>query len=273
MNEIIENSLFKKNPARFQELRKYVKEFNTTYIGNNIIQDDIFNVACNYVTKNGKHLELLRLPIKDDDFCAFTCVRNGELFTVLNSALPLCKQNFAAGHELYHIWRYISDQDDTLPHSGSLLTAEDMDEVTATQEDMEANAFAALLLVPVAALNEQIEVYGLDRKNLSLDAIIRLMDIFAVPFKAMVLRLFEESILDERTTDILLQRGTAETLNRSMQQQNIALRWQKRTMDTIDMGILPVLLQQNQEASRLPERRITEDKQSLEEMNAWLSRK
>lgn len=273
MNEIIENSLFKKNPARFQELRKYVKEFNASYNGNNIIQDDIANVACNYTQKNGRHLEFLRLPIMDDDFCAFTCVRDGELFTVLNSALPLCKQNFAVGHELYHIWRYITDQDDTLPHSGSLLTAEDMDEVTATQEDMEANAFSALLLAPVAALNEQIEVYGLDRKHLHLDAIVRLMDIFAIPFKAMVLRLFEEGILDERATDYLLRQGTEENLKHSMQQQNIALRWQKRTIDTIDMGVLPALLQQNKEASRLPERRIAEDTKSLEEMNAWLSRK
>ena len=47
MNETIENSLFKKNPIRFQELRKYVKEFNTSYNGSNIIQDDIFSVACN----------------------------------------------------------------------------------------------------------------------------------------------------------------------------------------------------------------------------------
>lgn len=273
MNEVIENSLFKKNPIRFQELRKYVKEFNASYNGSNIIQDDIFSVARNYVAKNDKHLELLRLPIKDDDFCAFTCVRNGELFTVLNSALPLCKQNFAAGHELYHIWRYISDQDDSLPHSGSLLTAEDMDETTATQEDMEANAFSALLLVPVAALNEQIDVYGLDRKNLGLDAVVRLMDIFAVPFKAMVLRLFEEGFLDKHATIMLLQQGTSENLSRSMQHQNIALRWQKRTTDIIDMGFLPVLLQQNQEANLLPERRITEDEQSLEEMNAWLSRK
>lgn len=273
MNEIIENSLFKKNPARFQELRKYVKEFNASYNGNNIIQDDIANVACNYVKKNDRHLELLRLPILDDDFCAFTCVRDGKLFTVLNSALPICKQNFATGHELYHIWRYITDQDDDLPHSGSLLTAEDMDESTATREDIEANAFAALLLAPVAALNEQIEVYGLNRKNLCLDAIVRLMDIFAIPFKAMVLRLFEEGILDERAADLLLLQGTEENLKHSMQQQNIALRWQKRTLDTIDMGILPVLLQQNRDAQRLPERRISEDEQSLEEMNAWLSRK
>lgn len=273
MNEVIENSLFKKNPARFQELRKYVKEFNASYNGSNIIQDDIANVACNYVKKNGRHLELLRLPISDDDFCAFTCVREGELFTVLNSAMPLCKQNFAIGHELYHIWRYITDQDDALPLSGSLLTADDMDEAAATWEDIEANAFSALLLAPVASLNEQIDIYELNPKHLDLDAVVRLMDIFAIPFKAMVLRLLEERILDERTTDFLLKQGTAEALNHSMQQQHIALRWQECTPDTIDMGRLPMLLQQNKEADRVPERRITEDEKSLEEMKNWLSRK
>lgn len=50
-----------------------------SYNGNNIIQDDIANVACNYVKKNDRHLELLRFPILDNDFCAFTCV-NGRWF-------------------------------------------------------------------------------------------------------------------------------------------------------------------------------------------------
>lgn len=273
INKVIENSLFKKDPSRFHELRKCVKEFNASYNGNNIIQDDIFSVAGNYVAKNAKHLELLRLPIKDDDFCAFTCVRSGELFMVLNSALPISKQIFAAGHELYHIWCYISDHNDTLPHNGSLLTAEDIDETTATQEDIEANAFAALLLVPASALNEQIEIYGIDRKNIRIDSIVRLMDIFAIPYKAMVLRLFEEGIIDERATSSLLLQGTTDNLNRSMLHQNIALRWQKRTNDTVDMGMLPVLFQQNQEANRLPALRISEDKNTIEEINAWFSGK
>ena len=272
MNQLIESSLFKKNPIRFQELRKYVREFNTSYNGSNIIQDDIFSVACNYAAQNGRHLELLRLPIKDDDFCAFTCVRKGELFTTLNSSLPISKQIFTMAHELYHIWCYISDQDDTLPHTGSLLTAENMNDSAVTQEDIEANAFAALLLVPLSAINEQMEIYGIDIKKVNLDSVVRLMDIFAVPFKAMVLRLFEENILGARDTNILLQQGTPENLLFSMRRQNIALRWEKRTADVIDMGILPMLLKQNQEAERLPARRISEDIKTLENMYAWLSR-
>ncbi len=273
MNDVISSSLYKRNTNRFHELRRYVKEFNATYNGSNIIQDDIFNVARNYVSKSGKRMELIRIPIKDDDFCAFTCIRNGELFTIINSNLPISKQVFAMAHELYHIWCYISDQNDTLPHSGSLLTAENLDEAASKQEDVEANAFAALLLVPASALNEQIEVYDIDRQNLSLDAVVQLMDIFAVPFKAMVLRLFEECVLDEHATKELLRQGSEDNIARSMHRQHLALRWQKRTTDTIDYGLLPVLIEQNREAERLTETRLTDDLRSLSEITSWLSRK
>lgn len=267
MNTVIENSLYKNNPSQFQELRKCAKEFCASYIGNNIIQDDIFSVIRNFAEKNGNHLELIKLPIQDDDFCAFTCIRSGELFTVLNSSLPLCKQIYAVAHELYHIWCYISDLDDMLTHSGSLLTADHLDDDSVSQEDMEANAFAALLLVPSSALMEQMDVYDIDRRNISLNDVVKLMDIFAVPFKAMVLRLLEESLLDEHTADQLIQQGSDDGLMRSMSRQNVALRWQKRSSE-VDLGLLTSLLQQNQEEGRLPDNRIDEDRKLLYEMIA-----
>lgn len=262
MNTIIENSLYKNNPAQFQRLRKCVRDFSTSYVGSNIIQDDIFSILRNFAEKNKNHLELIKLPIQDDDFCAFTCIRSGEFFTVLNSSLPLSKQIYAAAHELYHVYCYVSDQDDRLTHSGSLLTAEHLDEETVTQEDMEANAFAALLLVPSAALIEQMDVYDIDRRNIGLNDVVKLMDIFAVPFKAIVLRMLEENILDERAAEQMIQEGTEENLNRSMTRQYVALRWQKRPCD-VDVGLLTSLLQQNQEEGRLPDHRIYEDREIL----------
>ncbi len=272
MNTIIENSLYKNNPAQFQVLRKHVKEFSTSYVGNNIIQDDIFSVIRNFADKNKTHLELIKLPIQDEDFCAFTCIRSGELFTVLNSSLPLCKQIYAVAHELYHVWCYISDLDDALTHNGSLLTADHLDEESVSQEDMEANAFAALLLVPFAALAEQMEVYDIDRRNISLNDVVKLMDIFAVPFKAMVLRMLEENMLDEHEADQLIQQGTDDNLIQSMTRQNVAVRWQKRPYD-VDLGLLISLLQQNQEEGRLPDSRIDEDRRHLCEMIGRYARK
>ena len=269
MNKVLENSLFQINPDRFQKLRRYVGEFNTSYNGNNIIQDDIFNIVRNYAKRNGKHIELFRLPVYDEDFCAFTCVREGKIFTVINSYLPICKQIFAAGHELYHIWRYVSDSDDSLPLSGSFLTADNMDEETAKNEDNEANAFSALLLAPKSAITEQIEIYDLGQKEFDLDDVIRLMDVFAIPFKAMVLRLYEEKIIDAKRADYLLEKGSVENQKHSMRRQNTALRWQKRTEDIADIGTLHSLIQDNMEAGCLPKQRIEEDIQFLEDNNIW----
>ena len=259
MNQILANSLYKQNVKRFQKLKEEAKTLNILYNGSNIIQDDIYIVLKNYVSKNDKHLELFRLPIQDDDFCAFTCIREGKLFTVLNSWLPISKQIFATAHELYHVWRYISDQDDSLSNNGSLLRSENMDDDTATREDKEANAFAGLLLVP-------------DLK-LDLDSVVKLMDIFAVPYKAIVLRLFEENIISEKNAIQLLKEGTIERIEFSMQSQNVGERWKKRTFDEIDLGVVENRLKQNKEADRLSDSRIVEDERTLKDIREWFSRK
>ena len=137
---------------------------------------------------------------------------------------------------------------------------------------MEANAFAALLLVPSTALTEKLDVYDIDRRNITLNDIVKLMDIFAVPFKAIVLRILEENILDERAAEQLIQEGTEENLTRSMNRQYVALRWQKRLCD-VGVGLLTSLLQQNQEEGRLPDNRIYEDREILHKLIAPYSGK
>ena len=59
----------------------------------------------------------------------------------------MCKQIFATAHELYHHC-YAEDINTSTITSGSLLDSKTVDEVAATQEDVEANAFAGLLLMP-----------------------------------------------------------------------------------------------------------------------------
>lgn len=62
---------------------------------------------------------------------------------------------------------------------------------------MEANAFAGILLVPVDALEQQIRIYQINKEAIEMNDILTLMDIFAVPYKAMVLRLLEEKIISD----------------------------------------------------------------------------
>lgn len=128
MENVLENSLFVQDSKKFQKLSCSVSQFNSLYNGNNIIQDDIFFVLTNYVRRNQKGLELLRFPTKDDDFCALTCVKKGQIFVYVNSWLPLFNQIFAAAHELYHIWCFIEEKDGSVLKKGSILNAAVMDE-------------------------------------------------------------------------------------------------------------------------------------------------
>lgn len=100
------------------------------------------------------------------------------MFVVINSAIPLSKQIYAAAHELYYIYCYLEEKDFALLQSGSILESNVIDDGAKELEDMEANAFAALLLAPKDRLEEQSVVYNLSYKNASVQVVLKLMDIF-----------------------------------------------------------------------------------------------
>ena len=204
--------------------------------GHNIIQDDIFNVIQNYARKNGISLQLIRYPISDKDLCACTFVRRGTLFVYDNSTLALSKQIFAAAHELYHIKEYIEEKNPEYSNEGSILNAVSMDEESALQEDVEANAFAGLLLAPKEFLFEQIGIYGINVGNIQRRDIVMLMDIFAIPYKAVVLRLFEDGFISENSALRLLQIPDEE-IDKMVQITGKGNRWQKPTA-VVELGDL-----------------------------------
>ena len=103
MAVLFEGILYKRNPKRFGQIRELATGFSSFYIGQNIIQDDIFAVIENYARTKGMPLEWLRFPIQDPELYACTFVRGGRIFVMLNAGIPISKQIFAAAHELYHI--------------------------------------------------------------------------------------------------------------------------------------------------------------------------
>lgn len=123
---------------------------------------------------------------------------------MLNAGIPISKQIFAAAHELYHIRSFLEDNDSELAKRGSLLEADTIETGTAEEAEMEANAFAGILLVPVDALEQQIRIFQINKELIETKDILTLMDIFAVPYKAMVLRLLEEKIIsDARAKELI----------------------------------------------------------------------
>lgn len=251
MHILLKNCIFRNNKEQFNDIEDKVIAFTNRYVGNGvIIQDDIFNIIKNY----DRNVNLLFFPIPDDEICGFICNHKGKLFIYVNTNLPLEKQIFTAAHELYHLI-FNRDQLDDYHH---LIKQDDLD---GTQEERTANLFAALLLVPRTLLKEQIEILKVDTMNLELLDIIRLMDVFAVPYKTMVLRLYETGILSEREADKWLQipdRNEKEGVLFEMMKHEIGLRWQERTR-TVKYANLKALIMDNDAQELIPEAKAAKD--------------
>lgn len=265
MCKVLDNSLYIKDHKRYVKICECVTSFNSLYNKNNIIQDDIFNVLENYVNRHNMPFELLRYPIGDAELCACTFIRQGRMFVMINSAIPLSKQIFAAAHELYHIFCYLEEKDFALLQSGSILESDVIDDAAKELEDMEANAFAALLLAPKDRLEEQSIVYNLSYKNASDQVVLKIMDIFAIPYKAAVLRLFEEEKIDKKTAKKLLQIGNDE-ISKQIEVTGKAARWQEIPRDLIRFGSLSEKMYELEQWESIRAERLESDKARLKEI-------
>lgn len=136
---------------------------------------------------------LLKYPIRDNELCAFVCRKKGRVFVYINTFIPREKQVFAAAHELYHIWY---DQDKL--NQTEMLNDQVLENDTDDINELKANLFAALLLVPTEVLTNELKTRGLQKNSLKVEDIVRLMALFYVPFKTIVRRLFEMEWMDER---------------------------------------------------------------------------
>lgn len=237
MNNVLEDSLFVSQNRKFDEIQSIVRQFSAEYVGNSVIKDNIFAVIQNYARKKEIALELLRYPIHDDELWALTFLKQDTIFVCVNTALPLCKQFFAAAHELYHIYCYVENADQSYIKNGSMLDSATGDETGRTQEDLEANAFAGLLLMPDQLLHEQILLYGLDKDLVTVDSVLMLMDMFAMPYKAVVLRLFESGNISHQQAEKLLKVGSADVMKR-VSLTGKAKRWQLDGKGTESFGTL-----------------------------------
>lgn len=258
MSSVLENSLYEKQKQRYEHLNKTVHIFTNEYCGNSIIKDNIFAVIENYARKKEIPLELLRYPIHDEELWAMTFLKQGTIFACINSELALCKQFFAAAHELYHIYCYAEDADQSYIKNGSMLDSDTANETGKTQEDLEANAFAGLVLMPEQLLQNQISLFGIDKTNMTVDSVLTLMDMFAMPYKAVVMRLYECKYISNQQANRLLDVKTGE-VNKRIALTGKAKRWQLDGTGTESFGTLLEKVDYNVRHGYLTESRERED--------------
>lgn len=161
---------------RFGEYRKSVL----------IMREDVFKIL-------EMNARVIYYPIEDDDFCAFVVKYKGKNFAFINTNIQLEKQIFAAAHELYHIW--YSDIS-----NGILVSRYELEELesrTLSKEECKAKRFAAEFLSPKGALINELDIRNIKKDNIELNHIVKLMDVFILPYKTMVRRLFEVGYISE----------------------------------------------------------------------------
>lgn len=153
-----------------------------------IIKEDIFNIL-------RINARVIYYPIEDDEICGFYSQIKEEKFVYINTFIPLEKQIFAAAHELYHMCRIDKKREELLKKED--LEFDRQDSKNDLKMEAKANRFAAEFLVQKSVLINELDLRNIKRGKIKISDIVVLMDVFIVPYKTMVRRLFEIDYMDE----------------------------------------------------------------------------
>ena len=187
------------NAFEIDEIKKDAREkIGECRKNNDIIGTQIFSIL-------GLYARVIYYPLGREAPWGFTRIRGQasdstikKPFTAINTSITLQEQVFAAAHELYHIWYEKSP--DYLP--SNLLDEE------KNKQEAKASRFAAEFLIDEMLLLQEMLLF--DIKKITLKSILQLADIFQVPYRAMVKRLFEINKISKPERDEFLAKTDAE---------------------------------------------------------------
>lgn len=170
-----------------------IKEKSASKLGickkqNDVIGQQIFSIL-------GLYARVIYYPLGKDSVWGFTRISGyskgtqcSRPFVAINSSIPIDCQVFAAAHELYHIW--FDNLVDVIP-------ANIIDETIEDRNELKANRFAAEFLVDEELLRKELRIYSIDTEKIKMKDILKLADLFSVPYRTMVKRLNEINILNK----------------------------------------------------------------------------
>lgn len=117
----------------------------------------------------------------ESEFSGMALKTNENLFMLINSALPVGRQNFTIGHEIYHLFIQ-SDFNFQMCNAGKFDKKD--------REEYNADIFSSYFLMPEAALIKQIPEKELGwGETISLATLIKMEQYFGVSRAALVVRM------------------------------------------------------------------------------------
>ena len=125
----------------------------------------------------------------------------GQGLIIVNSTCgQASRQRFTAAHELGHHELHRFSEDDETP---TYLVDRNIYETGGDRREVEANAFAAAILLPTEALKAEFPTRG----KVEIEQVTEIMRRYGVSLKTAVFRLHNSSRITARTRDLLLQEG------------------------------------------------------------------
>lgn len=137
-------------------------------------------------------LQVVRAPASGSE-SAFLIRDSNRVIIGVNSRQSRRRQRFSIGHEIGH-WRMHDGRPLIVDHSIRINKRDDVSSAATDSEEIEANAFAAALLMPrawVQSLADQYLEYGVNDRE---DLVQRLAGVFDVSTEAMRFRLINLGI-------------------------------------------------------------------------------
>lgn len=168
---------------------------------NDIIGQQIFSILSLYA-------RVIYYPLGEKAVWGFTRIIGtsekesaGRPFVAINSSIPVDCQVFAAAHELYHIW---------YDEKAEIVPANIIDE--SDRNELRANRFAAEFLVDEDLLLRELNMYSISGDSITIKDILRLSELFTVPYRTMAKRLYETGVYDKKNRDLFLSKTEEEVL-------------------------------------------------------------
>lgn len=135
---------------------------------------------------------VLEMPFKDNEIGAVCYKGDGCGYMILNSAVAKVNENFALAHEIFHVV-----YQEKMP--GKKIELYMNEHYLEYEEEMNANLFASILLMPAPGFIEMFNKFKLEQNEDDSDITIfcKLMSYFEVPYMAVLIRAYELQLLSD----------------------------------------------------------------------------
>ncbi|MBE0068587.1 ImmA/IrrE family metallo-endopeptidase [Thermoanaerobacterium thermosaccharolyticum] len=172
--------VIEKNKLIKDDISRLIKDFTVRFNKSGVTGQDKLSFS---VLKEN---HLIQIPI-DDEYWGGAIITKGNIkIPVINTAQPRVYQYFVAWHEIYHLLYDLNLSEET--HN----IAADMD-----LNERRADYFAAKMIFG----NVYDYYYSLDDEDF-IDRVIKCMDVYKAPYKAVLIELFEEAVTKYNDLDL-----------------------------------------------------------------------